>query len=404
MKKSYLALLLSSSLWAAPPVKEVAEDWLLVCDNTHFCRLAGYQSAEDPNPVSVLLSRGAGDVPLTAELAIGRAAEGDGSLPSKVQMALNDVDQGEISLDANGRGKLSAEQTEALAQLLGKSSAPKISFSSGDRRWFLSPLGAAKRFAELEEKQKRWGKPSSYSNPGNDKLPLLEPAPTPVVGAVKLPKKDPTFWKYGEAGFDAFAKLLAKKLKSVQQRCHPLISDETAINEFRKFVIFPLDDNNLLVQTACEYGSYNMTSAFAVVDKDFSKIRQLEMIPSYGESDDQAFKNGVLRGWSVPSAKADCVYRIEMVWDGYKMAKTSELSAGLCRGFHNGAWQLPMFVSTVQPVDKPLASAQAEEERGGPAPGNLLRQRSSGQHSPAGADDLNPTQRLMQCLNPPPQS
>lgn len=341
--KKLLLLMLSATALGQSDTKG-SEDWVLVCDNTNTCRLAGYQMEGDANPVSLLITREAGNVPMTAYLAL----EGQ-PLPDQVQLTIDGVDLGPVPLNKSGRGLFNQVQVQALGHSIGKNTVPSINFTAGERVWRLSPNGARRRFIELEEKQKRINRPSSFSSPGDSTTPVLAANKKPVVKLVVPEDDKPDVWSRDDAGFAQFNMDLTKALKNIGVKCHPLISNEDVVNEFAKFSVFRLTNDKVLLQSPCEYGTYNMSSVFAVASNgEKRKIDKVYIIKSFGESDDQAYRKGVIRGIEKPGGREDCVSVRELSWDGYKFQETKLLHPGLCRGFAKNPWELPSVVSDVQ--------------------------------------------------------
>ena len=328
--------------------EKAGEDWVLVCDNTNTCRLAGYQMESDDHPVSVLITREAGDVPMSVYLALEAK---DQPLPAQVKLTIDGEDLGEVPLNKEGRGLFNAVQAQALGKSIGKNTVPTINFTAGERVWRLSPNGARRRFIELEEKQKRINRPGSFTSPGDSTTPVLAAKKKPVLKLVVPPDDGSDSWSKGDAGFAEFNMELNKRLKNMSGgiKCHPLINNEEAVNEFTKFTVFKLTNDRVLLQSPCEYGTYNMTSIFAVVSGgEKRKIDKVYLISSFGESDDKAYGKGVIRGVEKPGGREDCTAVRELSWDGYKFEETKVLEKGLCRGFSKNPWELPSVVSDVQ--------------------------------------------------------
>ncbi len=345
MKKLSLLLMLSGAVFGQSNDGQGSEDWVLVCDNTNTCRLAGYQMESDDHPVSVLITREAGDVPMSVYLALEAK---DQPLPAQVKLTIDGEDLGEVPLNKEGRGLFNAVQMQALGKSIGKNTIPTINFTDGERVWRLSPNGARRRFIELEEKQKRINRPGSFTSPGDSTTPMLAAKKKPVLKLVVPPADSPTSWSREDAGFAQLNTDIAKALKNMGIKCHPLINNEEAVNEFAKFTVFKLTNDKVLLQSPCEYGTYNMTSVFAVASGEKHKIEKVYLISSFGESDDKAYSKGVIRGVEKPGGREDCTAVRELSWDGYKFEETKVLHKGLCRGFSKNPWELPSVVSDVQ--------------------------------------------------------
>ncbi|MFC0035999.1 DUF1176 domain-containing protein [Cardiobacterium valvarum] len=154
MNKPFLLLALLGTT-ATAAVSFTHGDWQINCDNTHTCRVAGYQTDDgEKAPVSVLLTRAAGaDAPISGKISLLTADESP--LPDHITFTLDGKNLGELHPDKNnGEAELNAAQIEALLAAL---QAPRadIQFSGGKTQWQLSAAGASAVLLKWDEAQGR---------------------------------------------------------------------------------------------------------------------------------------------------------------------------------------------------------------------------------------------------------
>lgn len=346
MNKSPLLLMLLAGS-ASAQLNFEQGDWQVICDNTHHCRAAGYQrEADDGLPVSLLLSRAAGDAAVSGKIAFQSADEKP--LPAEISFQLDGKDLGRLRPGRENQADLDPAQLEALLAALQTEKA-QIQLAGGGQKWELSPVGAPAALGKMDEAQGRSGTASALLVQGRGNGPLgVKAEPTPVIRAVKVAAATPTPIAPGTADYERLRNLL-----SDPERCFNL-SPEAGDNpdaysaEDKVLQAWPLDENHQLVGGLCWRGAYNETWSFGVFDRSLQNMQQ--RLGSDEEPVDH-YSAGVISGRSKYRGVGDCEHGVNYVWTGEKFSKTSAWDSGLCRGFPGGAWQLPIFVSEVKDAD-----------------------------------------------------
>lgn len=340
-------------------------DWMYACDNTGTCRMAGYQSEEAqgnaalPPPVSVLLMRAAGaDAPLTGEVAV--LPDGEKSpFPEALTLSVNGKEAGKVADVQDGRGKLSADQAQAIVDAL-RDGKGEVGFSDGKAVWKLSANGAGFAFLGADDFQKRIGTPSALASPGKNEGALLAPEAVPVIKAAAVTAGTPEVIKPDDA---AYAPLLAlfteadlaysaqSKPGDEEYPCHFFEDGEKPESDLRSIAVYPVDKDHVLAVTACELGAYNAMLSYALMPAGRKEVRQYLRLVAYGDLDYAEmppYQDGEISELALARGIGDCSWQSKWVWDGKAFVRTSGVDTGLCRGFSGGAWTLPVFVSEVQ--------------------------------------------------------
>lgn len=371
-----LAAALALPMLAAPAFalqgrESTQDDWYLACDNTGTCRLAGYHAepgigAKDyPEPISVLLTREAGEQsPLQGQVAALPKDESD-PVPSKLELHINGQSHGSIALNA-AKGTLSPEQVNALVEVLLRGKERNIVFSDGKKQWTLSPKGGGSLLLTMDSFQKRTGKPSALGSPGQNEGPVLQPQPKPEIRVAKLPAGAPQVIEHDDARAPALLEVLRKADAQYLERegdagdepCVYLDAKERAIYlgddgpKYKKrldITLYPLAEDAVLAVTLCEdHGAYNASALQVVLDAKHTQVRHVTRM---GTLDPEGiYADGVITSVVKVRGVGDCMASSKHVWTGQGFTLAEQTSDGLCRNFAGGVWDMPTFVSTIVPA------------------------------------------------------
>ncbi len=318
------------------------KDWSLACENTGTCRAAGYQTEENiSHPVSVLLTRKAG--PDTAVLAQVQISHEDEKFLEQIKgtphlsLYINSRPLGSIILKRdNARGTLSKQQTQHLLTALKGSS--QIVFSLGKEQWQLSDQGATAVLLKMDAFQNRVDTASAlirFGNVSQDK----------VIKAQSMPVLTKTY-RPGTARYFALnspqAKALITKFKKTADREGCPILFEANYLDHDQITVYPLDRQNVVVESPCWRGAYNAGSGYWVMDPQLKQVKHLATTQGSSFSEGEIFAHHKGRGLG------DCWSRQEWVWTSNGFVESYNATTGQCKGFAGGAWQLPTFVSQVK--------------------------------------------------------
>ena len=346
MNKPLLLLALLGTT-ATAAVSFTHGDWQINCDNTHTCRVAGYQTDDgEKAPVSVLLTRAAGaDAPISGKISL--LTDDESPLPDHITFTLDGKNLGELRPDKNnGEAELSTAQIEALLTALQAPHAD-IQFSGGKTQWQLSAAGASAVLLKWDEAQGRLQTASAVTlKQRGKKAVTVAPAAKPELKAVNIQPGKPTLIAPDAADYARLNKLLDPKAEC-------LTSDSSADQEFysaeeKSLAVYELDARHKLVAKLCWRGPYNTTHNYGLFD---NKLQNLQQRLGSDEEPMNDFDGKTISGQMKGRGLGDCWSGSEYIWTGEKYELSSALDSGLCRGFGGGAWQLPTFVSNVTEVE-----------------------------------------------------
>lgn len=330
---------------AAEPAQGLSfqhEDWELVCDNTRTCRAAGYQSDEDQQPVSVLLTRKAGaNQPVSGELMLGQGEDETSQQPPvlNLSMQVNGQSLGQVAVGTDtSLAKLAEPQVAALLAALSRKS--DIQWLAGNRRWRLSDKGAAAVLLKMDEFQGRLGSQGALIRKGpKGEEAVLPPLPAPVVTMGPLAKPLPGDDQLAADKTKALHKAIRATLKG-NDDCPDLLEakgDKAALNVTR------LTDSKLLVSAQCWMAAYNQGDGYWVVD---SKPPYHAVLVTASGTD---YEEGKISASHKGRGLGDCWSSQAWTWDGKQFVPTESSTTGMCKGIAaGGAWSLPTLVTEVR--------------------------------------------------------
>ena len=353
MKRLLLALLPATAL--AAPLQgfyDNFDDWDIACDNTGTCRIAGYQEDYGTHPISVLFTRQAGaNAPVQGQIAVAPDFTDNAPdlvLGKRTELWLNGKSLGRVKLDKDFYGTLSPAQTQALLAALRRHS--RIVLTSGKHRWQLSDKGAAAVMLKADEFQRRLNTPSAWIRKGNSRHAVLAPQTAPKIRAVAVPQKGSYELKAGTDKHRAvWARLVASNNVNDEHddycaSLHP--ADNPDVNKPQDITVYPLNNRQVLVETLCNFGAYQSTDLYAVMDKSLSKVEQVSA-NDYGGFGGFDATTATLIGSFKSRGLGDCWHVREAVWNGKTFVKSCDYTTGQCSGFADGTWTMPIWKTRV---------------------------------------------------------
>lgn len=321
------------SVAAAPPsaVGFSHKDWALQCDNTRTCRAVGYQTESgDSDPVSIRLTRQAGPhAPVQIDLVVQSESPYQGPLQFHIGKV---VVRG---LKTDGASIPAAQVGLVIRELLKNEEA---TLHAGQRQWTLSLAGASAVLLKMDDAQGRVGTPGAMVRKGvRPESAVLAPLSAPEVRAVV-----PTPTRPGDA---ALAKplLAAIDRAAVADQCNGDPLDPAGIKVYR------LTPNKVLLEAPCGMGAYNFGNLLWIAnDQPPYQAKLLDTDGGFNPADGSVSSSMKVRGIG------DCWFTRSWQFDGQNFVQTHEAGDSMCRGFAGGAWQLPVYLSTVaSPATKP---------------------------------------------------
>ncbi len=338
----------SPSALAQPEIQGISffhKDWEIACDNTGTCRAAGYQKEdEDDNPpVSVLLTRRAGPgQAVTGELQLGTYSDEEPAwqkqrAPLSLRMEINGKSLGDVAVDKKtATGKLSARQTRALLDSLGRKS--DIRWSLGKSVWTLSDDGAAAVLLKMDDFQKRIGTTGALTRKGTrNEDQVLQAAAPPVIVAVTPPKTSPADQRAGDRKTPAL--LQALRSTTTADDCMDLFDEDKEIS----LTFNRLSRDKLVVSARCWMAAYNEGIGSWIINAQGAPAPVLVTINGNG------FEDGAISEDQKGRGLGDCWAHETWTWNGADFIHTASTTSGMCKLVApGGPWDLPTLVTVVK--------------------------------------------------------
>ena len=169
----------------------------------------------------------------------------------------------------------------------------------------------------------------------------MPPYDAPAVRAVPVPQTGAYTLKQGTARHGKVLALL-QQADNAPDRCPNLHRRE----QQRDIRVYPLNDRQVLIATACLEGAYQSTGFNAVLDKNLSRVQQI-LPRDYGGFGGFDSKTATLSGSFKGRGLGDCLHSQSAVWNGLNFsppakaapasAKASPAAHGSCRSRVCGA-------------------------------------------------------------------
>lgn len=305
-------------------------DWEIACDTQKNCLVAGYHAENtDGNSISMLLQRDYAKPNVTAKLLIHSDSSPYTDL---VDMKINKQSFGRVVISAEGEGRLSHYQTQAILERAKQNL--NIEFISEEQVWQLSDKGLTAVLLKMDEVQQRVGTISAIISKGEkvDERPTIQPL---TLVSQPLPsEKAITIQSNTQQGKSILQTLINSDKTS---DCDDITNSE--LNH--ELEITSLSNSQNLVMTRCWQGAYNVGYGAWVMDKNFTNVQQFVTDSASFLNENQLHASHKVRGLG------DCLSINKWTWNGEQFVHTLDETTGLCRGFAGGAWHLPTLNITV---------------------------------------------------------
>lgn len=303
-------------------------DWEMACDNTHTCRMAGYQ-ADGAAPASILLTYPAGaHAKLTAKVQILAA-------PAKASLWINAQHQGLVDFK-NHQASLSQEQIQAVLATARQNS--RIELRQGKNTWRISDRGFSAVLLKADEYQKRLGTSSALVAKGQQSsYQVRQAAPLPIYHLTHYTRAQAQHYAFDSTLAKALVPLLKKA--TTREDCPQLWQEHEQLHS--KLTIYPLNAKQVLVERPCWQAAYNFGAGMWLMNKQLNQVQQLVSTSATSFSEGQIFSAQKGRGLG------DCLSIDEWALVGYRFRPSYSAVNLQCKGFIGGAWQLPTLITQV---------------------------------------------------------
>ena len=303
-------------------------DWEIACDNTHTCRMAGYQ-ADTAAPVSILLTYPAGaQAKLTSKVQLLDA-------PPQANLTINAQSYGVLRFH-NNQADLTPKQMQQLLATARKNTHIELRY--GKTTWRVSDRGLTAVLLKADDYQKRVGTSSALITKGNKGSGQVRPA-------VALPSYRIQNYTRAKAQHYALnskqAKALAPRLKQATNSEDCPLLWQTQQQTDGQLSIYPINAKQVLVERPCWQAAYNMGAGMWLMDKNLSTVQQLVTTSGTSFSAGQIFSAQKGRGIG------DCLSIEEWAFTGQRFTPSYRALDLQCKGFQGGAWKLPTLISQV---------------------------------------------------------
>lgn len=334
MKRMLLGVM---GLWMAIDAQAIVfehKDWILACEPTGICRAAGYQPEGNFEPLSVLLTRQAGQ-----NQSLQGAVQFDSPLAQSYGLRMQGRQLGTVTTNKQGIARLSSQQLQLLVASAHQST--KIEFFRANQVWVLSDQGLKAVLLKMDDVQRRVGTPSALVSIGQKSQQyILKPRPTPITVAQPIHAKTSSLLPNTPQAQKIFQIL---KPHTKEEDC-PLLYQTNSWDSDR-VELTSLDAQRQLVIAPCWKAAYNVGSGAWIMDSTFKKLIKKVDYSISERSGSQLI--AVHKGRGI----GDCISQKQWTWNGRDFIQTLEQSTGLCKGFAGGAWELPTLKHHLKGID-----------------------------------------------------
>lgn len=346
---SCLSLFLSINLVNAQTNQGVYfedEDWHIVCDNTLTCRAVGFDHQEPTREldsrISILLVRKAGANQSLSGYVRIKDDEIEQLSDTPITVAVNNQVLGTVKTDDEPY-ELRPKQISSIISAL-KSNDKTVSFQQNNNTWRISNAGFNAVMLKMDEVQGRIGTIGAIIKTGNkDESHVYPSIPAPIIkkAAVISPKHsqkltlDEVIRRFPD--FETHYKNEAD--------CQLDLSQSAEETYKPTFQLFALNKDNDLLAASCLLGVYNFGEAYWVIPKGTSANKnEIKFVTRWGTD----YSDGKISEIQKTRGIGDCWSRIYWTWNGQQFLRSSDITTGPCRGFDDGTWELPYFVSEIE--------------------------------------------------------
>lgn len=344
MKKIFIGLIIGCSMIIASESFS-HEDWEVVCDNTHTCRMAGYTEYtldQSYFPISLYFERKAG-AKTVIESKIDFADYPENVDENRVKTHTFKMFIGKNSFIIDRSKKIPQRTTDAMIGALVKDK--KIYFTYGDAyKWEFSQKGSFAAMLKMDEYQKRIGTVGAMFKKGHkNEDKVLQPAPVPVIYIPRSYSTAESLPKVTLSGRDK--KLLEYLISNYYSEGENGVCWMDFEEAKTSMEIYRLDDKTALVSQQCWMAAYNFANGYWLINrKPPFDPRFVTSASDLGISGGGITISHAHKGRGI----GDCWSMEAFVWNGEKFVESSSSSTGQCRGFAGGAWDFPTLITQIK--------------------------------------------------------
>ena len=338
----------------------INKDWELACDNTRTCRAAGYQvDTGNERPVSLRITRAAGPnapIAMTMKIEADTDEQADSILQKGLLLQIGTVSLRVLKAVSETetpyffrhilRLTLTSEQVRAaLPEMLNASEAPIWigSNANGDPDGRLSLNGLNAVLLKMDDWQGRVGTPGALvRRGGKPESSVLPPLPLPVVRVAAPVATRP-----------ADANLIGRIFPLLDLAVINDVCGDKAFSRGRRKVN-RLTNQHILLSFQCPAGFGDGVIWYWIADDKPPYTLQAVDTQEDGNYEHTGGFDSVTM--SIESIgrnggnETDCMNIKFWHFNGQKFVLTRSSSDSLCRGFDDGAWDLPTYVAKVIPA------------------------------------------------------
>lgn len=312
------------------------QDWILVCNNENTCSAAGYTKPGSEHPSAVKLTRRAGGDADFQGKVFFQSAQHTHQNRQSYRLTVNGQALGRIA----NSGHLTRPQVNALTDAM-QSNSPSIIVSEGKESWPISTQGARDVFRQMDDIQQRNGTPSAVIDKGNNSTASVPAAPfVPVIYPVNVIDDNVKPVKKGQAAYQHFSPVMNKLMQAQCPDMAPKKQGKPV--PLAHFNVAKLTEKRTLLTATCYSGAYNQGQLAVVVknDKPFFK-------PQIVSKKVNHYQHGVLAYTHKGRGIGDCMTHGKWVFDGFKFAKVTQSTTGLCREIAGGIDAMTQYHAVV---------------------------------------------------------
>ncbi|MFJ7313242.1 DUF1176 domain-containing protein [Pseudomonas sp. NPDC098747] len=314
------------------------KDWDLICNRTGQCQARGYSPGDGKDGVSVSFTREAGPYVLfEGSLDFAELSGKPPSLP--VTLLIDDEVIGEVRSEGGpfGEYRFILDDYHIQGLITALAGNTHIQFvDAQNRSWKLSDAGATAILIKMDELQERIQTPGAAIMKGDENEDWV-PRPRPRSQHF-IDKKQLVDTRAGDeflASVSAVREALSKALDH-RHRCPDLKNSEN----IQPLKIERLNEHRLLVSTQCSNNSFTTKMGFWVTEDRPPYLSKL--VTDVGTRFDR--NRAEIGSWQKQNALGDCVKTSYWKWDGVSFLLDFRTNSMRCRGFKNGASNIPSYV------------------------------------------------------------
>lgn len=322
------------------------KDWHIVCDNTLTCRAVGFNNqnpaSENDSSISILLVRKAG----ANQSLSGYVRKNDDEIEqlsdSPITVVVNNQALGTVKTDDEPY-ELRPKQISSMISAL-KSNDKTVSFQQNNNTWRISNAGFNAVMLKMDEVQGRIGTIGAIIKTGKkDESHVYPSIPAPIIKRAAVISPEHSQKLTLDEVIRRFPDFKTHYKKEAD--CDFDLSQSAEDSDIPSFQLFALDKDNDLLAASCWFGAYNSGEAYWVIPKGTSANKyEIKFVTRSGTD----YSDGEITEIHKSRGVGDCWSRTYWTWNGKQFLLSSDITTGSCRGFVDGTWELPYFVSEIE--------------------------------------------------------